>query len=79
MGRGRALIGSGFLLQLQIELEQSKDECCDLMDRLEVAHIERTEAIVEKDDIVLKYHTEKERRRRAEREVSSRAGLERGR
>ena len=60
---------SVLLFQLQHELEQSLEECSDLTERLDVAHIERKDAIVEKDEIVLKYHAERERRRRAEKEV----------
>ena len=41
----------------------------ELEERLQVAHIERREALEERDAQLSKYHVEWERRKKAEREV----------
>ena len=56
--------------QLQSELDKALDNNKELTERLQVAHIERREALDERDSQLSKYHVEWERRKKAEREVS---------
>ena len=59
------------LPQLEEQLVRWKEECGELGERLEVAHIERKNAIDEKDFHLARFHRENERlRRKAEKAVS---------